>query len=501
MIQANELHSDQPGKFAIDLPELPSVIRYYDDFSDEQYSIRDPCSDIWKITWHGTTEYLDFGRFSAEVQPLLKHWCYNQIQALSVGTARTRLQRLRNIHLNDLLAVFNSSPTTIKPIWNALIAKPYPQKEMDALKSVLYHFCHFGLSDWSTQYEEFLSTLPLPASDKYAKIRSGDVFLSVDEEAVLVAHFDQVSKSVLQKPQMIADTDLRNTAVLICSFQFGLRPMQIGMLRLRDVRIWTEAEHDSPSVHLTFKMIKQRSASRSLPLPRKIKREWAPIFIELHSRAVGSRMAASDHFFGVSSASETGSIIVRATGALLPESRCATELRHTAAQRLVDAGANQEELAEFLGHSDIETGLVYFQTSANQAERVNRAMGISSIYQQVTKIAHDRFISKEELSRLKGDRQIGAVPHGIPIAGIGACAIGQPSCPSNPVTACYGCYKFMPLNDLDIHRQVLADFRSVVSFFSEASRGEESSPAYVQLKRTISNVQSIIAEIEGRADE
>ncbi len=372
---------------------------------------------------------------------------------------------------------------------------------MDALKSVLYHLCEFGISAWTPQYEGFLGTLPLPKKDKQAGIRRGDVFLSVDEESSLVAHFDQISQQVLQAPRSIRDNALRATAILVCSFQFGLRPKQIGMLQFRDVRIWPEADDDHPSVHLTFKMVKQRSATKALPLPRKVKREWGPIFLELHARAVRSEMAATDHFFGVSSASETGIVISKLTGALLPEPRCATELRHTAAQRLVDAGANQEELAEFLGHSDIETGLVYFQTSANQAERVNKAMGISSIYQQVTKIAHDRFISKEELSKLKGDQQIGAVPHGIPIAGIGACAIGQPSCPSNPVTACYGCYKFMPLNDLDIHRQVLADFRSVVSFFSEASRGEENSPAYVQLKRTISNVQSIIAEIEGRADE
>jgi len=199
----------------------------------------------------------------------------------------------------------------------------------------------------------------------------------------------------------------------------------------------------------------------------------------------------------VESAQEVTHIIIEATGKLLPIPRSATELRHTAAQRLVDAGASQEELAEFMGHSDLRTGLVYFQTSPNQAERVNSALGISEIYQQVAKIAHDRFIDHDELSALKGEQQIGAAPHGIPIAGIGGCAIGQPVCPSNPVTACYGCRKFMPLHDAETHKRVLADFRGVVKFFSEASKGDFNSPAYVQLKRTISSVQSIIAEIEG----
>jgi hypothetical protein len=156
----------------------------------------------------------------------------------------------------------------------------------------------------------------------------------------------------------------------------------------------------------------------------------------------------------------------------------ATDLRHTAAQRLVDAGASQDELAEFMGHTDITTGLVYFQTSPNQAERVNRALGISQVYQKVAQIAHDRFISKEEMAGLKGEHQIAGVPHGIPIAGIGGCASGQPACPFNPITSCYGCRKFMPLHELPIHQQVLQDLRGIVVFFNEASRGDANSPAY-----------------------
>jgi hypothetical protein len=81
---------------------------------------------------------------------------------------------------------------------------------------------------------------------------------------------------------------------------------------------------------------------------------------------------------------------------------------------------------------------VYFQTSANQAERVNKALGISPIYRQLAKIAHDRFISPKELADLKGEQQIAAVPHGIPISGIGGCSSGQPACLFNPVTSCYG---------------------------------------------------------------
>jgi integrase len=486
------------GEFAIAVPELPSVIRYYDDFLDIPCSIRNPTQhDIWSLSISGSTELLDFGNFDSGIRPLIKHWCCDQIQSLAVATAKLRYHGLRRVEPGDMELVLSSSPTEARSAWQVLMSSGYGTTEVMSIKSILYYFCKFNLAGWSFQYADFLSTLPLPATDKYASVRSGDVFLSVDEEAVLVAHFDRLCDTITLNPQMVTDQELRETAILVCSFQFGLRPMQIGMLQMRDVRIWRDNENSIASVHLTFRMIKQRSRNKALPLLRKVKREWTPLFIELYERAIRAGLNGDDRIFGVSSARETGNVITKATAALLPESRSATQLRHTAAQRLVDAGASQEELAEFMGHSDIDTGLIYFQTSANQAERVNAALGISAIYQQVTKIAHERFIDEMELSVLKGVQQIGAVPHGIPISGIGGCAIGQPSCPSNPVTACYGCFKFMPINDPEIHRQVLVDFRSVVTFFAEASEGDENSPAYVQLKRTISNVQAIIAELEG----
>jgi hypothetical protein len=72
--------------------------------------------------------------------------------------------------------------------------------------------------------------------------------------------------------------------------------------------------------------------------------------------------------------------------------------------RRVDAGASAEELAEFMGHSSLESGLVYFDSSATQAERVNEALGISETYQRLAVLGKDRFISHEDLATL-------SVPH------------------------------------------------------------------------------------------
>ena len=171
-------------------------------------------------------------------------------------------------------------------------------------------------------------------------------------------------------------------------------------------------------------------------------------------------------------------------------------LRHAGAQRLVDAGASKEELAAFMGHSDVNTGQVYFTTSANQAELLNRALGASPTYIALAQLATRRSITPQELADLKGDQQVAGVPHGIPITGIGGCQSGQAACPYNPIMACYGCDRFLPVRDISVHHGVLRDFRAIVKSFHDASRGDTRSPTFVQLTRAVRDVQNTIAELD-----
>jgi hypothetical protein len=245
-------------------------------------------------------------------------------------------------------------------------------------------------------------------------------------------------------------------------------------------------------------MIKQRSSKRVFPMVRRIKREWSPLLVEVFKRAKLRRLDGADHVFS-RTPTEISSVISDLTESLGCR-RGATELRHTAALRLVDAGASEEEIAAFMGHTDLNTGLIYFTSSRSQAERINQALGVSSTYQNVLKIAHGRFISSDELAGLKGDQQIAGVPHGMPIAGIGGCELGQPSCPNNPVMSCYGCNRFMPIASARIHMLVLEDLREVMRFFYESSYAERGSPA-LQLEGTIAKVQAVIDELGGQGNE
>jgi hypothetical protein len=348
-------------------------------------------------------------------------------------------------------------------------------------------------------HAEFVTrALFVKQGDTYASVRSGDAFLTIEEEAYLVRWMDQ---SAL-KAENLDKATVELACLIVCSYQFGMRPKQLGIVRKRDCIVRISPEDGSAIAHLTFKLIKQKDvALAGLLLNRKVKREWGPLFAALMKH---KELDANDSFlFGFSSRTSLSSALIDALSEILPTDtrRVAYDMRHSMAQRLVDSGASHEELAAAMGHTQLASGLVYFRATANQAELVNKALGISDTYIAVAKIAADKFISSHDLAGLKGDQQIAGVPHGIPIAGIGGCKTGQPLCPSNPVIACYGCPKFMPVRDAGLHAQVLEDFRGIVHFYMDVGRGETQSPAYLQLQRSISEVQNVIRDLKETNEE
>jgi integrase len=483
------------------LPPLPSVIRYYDEFDDAARSIRDPTdTDKFEVWINGTRTPIDFGRLEKRGDgTLLKHlFTFLLAQDLSIQGINGYIQALSSLTHEDLTQIVAAGPTLIRPVWARLRARNLHHLAYPGVKGILRLLCHHRLNGWSNDFRPYLAAnLPLPAGDKYASVRTGTVFLSIDEEAVIVRYLDEMASSIASDCAAVPPSQLADACMLLCAFQFAMRPVQIAKLTVRNMRVWKAGDGDRPAVHLTFHMAKQKTNATRRSLTRRIKQEWAGLFLALQAVRQSQNVGGADRLFQVASSKETQERLGKLLNSLIGGNHVATDLRHAAAQRLVDAGANHEELAEFMGHSDVRTGLVYYETSSTQAERVNKALGLSTIYRAVAKIAHDRFISSEELTRLKEDQQIAGVPHGMPISGIGGCTSGQPACPYNPITSCYGCRKFMPVHDKAVHERVLGDFRSVVTLFQQSSRGDVNSPAYLQLQRTINDVKVVIEELEG----
>lgn len=488
-------------KFCASLQPLPSVIRYYDEFDDTIRSIRAPTEEnIFEIFFHGRCLKVSFVRRNSHCALVLKHTLVMMLeQDLSAATIASYFSKLHHLTDHDLTALLQASPLEIGNLWSKLRARELGGGAYILAKHILHLLCTYQWNGWSHDYRDFLRrTLPLPAVDKYAAVRGGDVFLTPEEEAPIVRHLDDLVTR-LRAGEHIPYPTLADAGMMLCAYQFAMRPVQIGILDSRHVRIWNDGIDDDPTVHLTFHMAKQRGNRSRVQLTRRVKREWVPIFVYLNAYLDQATTDGAAKFFQVKSAQEVSRRISSLVRQLIGSDHLgtATDLRHTAAQRLVDAGASHEELAEYLGHAQTNTGLIYYATSASHAERVNRALGASEVYRRIAKIAHDRFISPEELAVLKDEQQIAAVPHGIPISGIGGCNSGQPSCPYSPVASCYGCRKFMPVTDKVLHNKVLGDMREVVLFFERSSRADLKSPTYMQLQRTIGEIQVVIDELEG----
>ena len=372
---------DPVDRVIASLPPLPTAIRYYDEFDDTARSIRNPTdTDKFEVWINGTRAHINFGRFKKRSDgTLLKHlFTFLLAQDLSIQGINGYIQALSILTHEEITQIVMAGPTLIGTVWARLRARNLHHLAYPGVKAILRLLCQHRLNGWSNEFRIYLaSNLPLPAGDKYASVRTGTAFLSIDEEAAIVRYLDEMASSIATDGAAILPAQLADACMLLCAFQFAMRPVQIAKLTVRSMRVWKGADDDRPAVHLTFHMAKQKRSATRRPLTRRIKQEWAPLFLALQAARQPKCGNDTDRLFQVASSKEAQERLARLLKSLTGANHVATDLRHAAAQRLVDAGANHEELAEFMGHSDVRTGLVYYEASPTQAERVNKALGVA----------------------------------------------------------------------------------------------------------------------------
>jgi hypothetical protein len=178
------------------LPELPPVIRYYDDFDDTLRSIRNPSgSKRFDIHVDGRVAYMKFDHASEHYSALLKQVViYLLGEDLAASTVLKYIHGARHLDSNDAIRLLEAGPTSISSFWTTLIARDLPHETYALAKSILKLLCKYQLRDWSESYRDVISALPLPFKDKYAVVRSGDAFLSANDEAAIVRFFDETAK-------------------------------------------------------------------------------------------------------------------------------------------------------------------------------------------------------------------------------------------------------------------------------------------------------------------
>lgn len=503
MIALPEIASLEFESIFFHLPALPSSVRYWDDYLETFHVIVNPdLSDIWIFNDAGHKVAVSFEYLPINCRKILKLAAVEMLSSLDPTTVVMYLKSIQSIAIRcdaDKLfeMILNTSIEQFREQWHLYIKPNCRNLEAVALKRAIQSLCIQNIANWHPRLRPYVSILPSPKLDTYKTVRTGDCFIPIDHQSILIDHFDDMVSVISNSPSLIKTDLLRDTCMLIISHQHALRNSQIAKMKNIDVR-----PHDSGAVHFSFSAVKQKRSKNIRLETRRIKREWCPIFLEydLRRRNLTAPAAVPKDSYFLVKPSQVGSCIRSLVENLTGEDWSTSDLRHTAAQRQTDAGMSHLALAEFLTHASIRTGNVYFDTSPTQAQRVNHALALSPIYANVAEIARTRTINKAELLRLPEDKQIGGMPHGIPISGIGGCASGQSSCTKNPVLSCYICRKFMPVKDAAIHENVVESLRPVVLDFDKASRNNEENPAFLQLSRTLTAAKQVADDIKAGED-
>lgn len=263
------------------LPPLPRVIVCEDGFGERNWSIRpEDTEKSIALVCDGQSLNIDLLKFAPRIRPLIRYFTIHSLMSKAMKTVYTDVWGLYPVPAETIEAVATATPVDLRLAWPAYVdGQPYYVQA--ALKLFVFFLCNVGFAAWSPLYRDFAGRALVTAKkDSYAVVRSGAAFLSVHEESSLVRWIDDTALN----PSTLELQELELVCLVVCSYQFGMRPRQLSLLRLRDVSTRQSAEDASYIVHIDFRLLKQRDATLAkLPLIRKVKREWAPLFVQLLS--------------------------------------------------------------------------------------------------------------------------------------------------------------------------------------------------------------------------
>jgi integrase len=123
----------------------------------------------------------------------------------------------------------------------------------------------------------------------------------------------------------------------------------------------------------------------------------------------------------------------------------AKRFRSTFGTRLAEEGASRAEIAERLGHADLQNVDVYFEASPAIVDNIDKAMG-----RQLAPLARafrGRLVEDEEHSTNKGAAGSRIIDFRVSSKPLASCAGSTQGCGFNKPVACYTCFKFEPWID------------------------------------------------------
>jgi len=470
-------------------PPAPNTFRVYDKYSDCE-TIVTTGERVWTVTKGGATNNLYFAADDNErrlQQSILIHTQRDSSPShlLNFGARLTA-------HWELCKRMLLSEPDGIRRFWDLEVLE---SGRANLCKTILKLACSCSAGHWSVKHLGVVEGLATRSrrspKQQSAEIKKRDRLVPVNVQAEITRVLDEANAHDLR------ETHAEGLTALALMYQHAMRPVQLLSLRTEHLKFTRDASNQLVCV-ISFHSAKQRSAVNAFEIPRQMKHEWVHIIECLYNHAVA---AGRTRLFCVTSSGELWTRIRRVllvfAGSEFDFN--ALTLRHTGAQSLADAGHDRESIRNFLGHRNIAAAGAYVMASRVQGELVNRAIGASKLYSNILAFAEGEFVSVDEMLKASEEQQVGGIVGDRLVAGIGLCRSGQPLCPFNPVTSCYGCSKFIPSLDRQAHEDAISGMRAqVIAFLNSGKAG--TSPAALQLTQALAGAQQAIAGIAGRGN-
>lgn len=468
-------------------PTCPPSMPVYDKYADKEHVLH--LSDLeWSVPARGRIETLTFADGETG---LLQRKLTFLTQASNAPSTLCMFARYLVNHWGTYEPLLLAGPLRARSYWDEHVVDITAVK---AGKMLLKLVCGLNLGGWSTVHKALVRSLDTrakaPLLSQRRKLKRREKLLSVSTQADIVAVLDQAASDA-----NLSDVHVEGLAALALFFQHGMRPVQLLALRLEHLPPPVVDAAGGKALIFSYHTAKMGTGNRKKPkeLLRQVKPEWVPLVDRLRCAAVG---AGRTRVFSCTTADDLWTTVKAACEAhgLRIEFK-AYGLRHSSAQSLADAGHDRKSIKEFLGHGTINAATTYLRASRNQSELINTALGASKLYENILAFTTGSLVDIKQLLEAPEDQQIGAVVGGTLVAGIGLCKSGQPACPFNPVTSCYGCSKFLPVSEVAPHQEAVAGMRKQIRIYLDHG-SSQNSQAFMQLKTALSGAQQAIALAE-----
>lgn len=149
-----------PRKLCVPVPALPSVIRYVDDYTDQDHIVSDLDMVVWPVFNNGAAARMGFERYVGDpnLRLLLQAFAADLIIRGTVATTRLYTDSLTHVEIEDIVELVECSPDQSRTIWDRLRAKINQPQAFVALKALLRFVAERNIGRWRPAYLTYISS-------------------------------------------------------------------------------------------------------------------------------------------------------------------------------------------------------------------------------------------------------------------------------------------------------------------------------------------------------